>query len=33
VRASAKQSISQLGLDSILYLMGISDQDARAPHS
>jgi phosphoserine phosphatase len=33
VRASAKQSISQLGLDSILYLMGISDQDARTPHS
>ena len=29
VRASAKQSISQLGLDGILYLMGISDQDAR----
>lgn len=33
VRATAKQSISQLGLDSILYLMGISDQDARGPHS
>ena len=33
VRASAKQSISQLGLDGILYLMGISDQDARGPHS
>lgn len=29
VRASAKQSISQLGLDGILYLMGISDRDAR----
>lgn len=27
VRASAKQSISQLGLDAILYLMGLSDQD------
>ena len=29
VRASAKHSISQLGLDGILYLMGISDRDAR----
>jgi phosphoserine phosphatase len=29
VRASAKQSLSQLGLDGILYLMGISDRDAR----
>ena len=29
VRASAKQAISQLGLDGILYLMGISDRDAR----
>jgi len=29
VRASAKQSISQLGLDGILYLMGISDRDAQ----
>lgn len=27
VKATAKQSISQLGLDSILYLMGISDRD------
>ncbi len=27
VRASAKQAISQLGLDGILYLMGISDRD------
>lgn len=27
VKASAKQSISQLGLDSILYLMGLSDRD------
>ncbi|MFZ5654348.1 MAG: phosphoserine phosphatase SerB [Pseudomonadota bacterium] len=29
VRASAQQAISQLGLDGILYLMGISDRDAR----
>jgi len=29
VRASAKQSISQLGLDGVLYLMGISDRDLR----
>lgn len=27
VKASAKQSISQLGLDGILYLMGLSDRD------
>jgi len=27
VRASAKQAISCLGLDSILYLMGLSDRD------
>ncbi len=27
VKASAKQSISQLGLDAILYLMGLSDRD------
>lgn len=27
VKASAKQSISQLGLDSILYLMGLSDRE------
>lgn len=33
VRAKAQHSISQLGLDSILYLMGISDRDLRGPHS
>ena len=33
VRARARHSISQLGLDSILYLMGISDRDVRGPHS
>ena len=30
VKASAKQSISQLGLDAILYLMGLSDRDMAA---
>ena len=30
VKASAKQSISQLGLDAILYLMGFSDRDMEA---
>jgi phosphoserine phosphatase len=30
VKASAKQSISQLGLDAILYLMGFSDRDVIA---
>ena len=29
VKASAKQSISQMGLDAILYLMGLSDRDTR----
>ncbi len=29
VKASAKQSISNLGLDAILYLMGFSDRDVR----
>jgi phosphoserine phosphatase len=28
VRQNAKQSISTMGLDSILYLMGIRDRDA-----
>ena len=27
VKATAKQSISKLGLDGILYLMGLSDRD------
>ncbi len=30
VRASAKQAISQLGLDGVLYLMGIRDREALA---
>ncbi|MDO7634615.1 MAG: HAD-IB family phosphatase, partial [Porticoccaceae bacterium] len=29
VKASAKQSISNLGLDGILYLLGYSDKDTR----
>ena len=29
VKASAKQSISNLGLDAILYMMGFSDRDVR----
>jgi phosphoserine phosphatase len=28
VRASARQSISTLGLDGILYLLGVRDRDA-----
>jgi len=30
VKASAKQSISTLGLDAILYLMGLRDRDIRS---
>ena len=30
VKASARQSISNLGLDSILYLLGISDRERLA---
>ena len=30
VKASAKQSISNLGLDGILYLLGYSDKDIQA---
>lgn len=32
VRETAKQSISNLGLDSLLYLMGITDRDAEHSH-
>jgi phosphoserine phosphatase len=32
VRENAEQAISTLGLDSILYLMGIRDRDAANEH-
>ncbi len=33
VRANAKQAISNLGLDGVLYLMGISDRDVSTSYS